>query len=114
MDDQVKASAGLPRPKVDPLQEIRLYCKNIDIMAIILPLSILVFLMVSYFITNSRHIPNFIPYNSSSDELSFYTIGLPRDYLERVFLGLTTSFFSAWLVKYIIESSASRRIEESD
>jgi hypothetical protein len=73
MADQVRRPAGLPRPKVDPMKEIWLYCRNIDPMAIILPLCVVVFFIMSL-VTNSRHIPHFIPYNSSSDDLSIYNI----------------------------------------
>jgi hypothetical protein len=56
-----------------------------------------------------RQIPYFIPYDSSSDKLSIYFIDLSRDYLEKISLGLMTSFFSAWLVKYVIDKNALRK-----
>lgn len=96
------------RPNVGLKETLRLLLKNIDKMSVILPSVMLLFFSISL-ILDLHQIPNFIPYNSSSDKLSIYSIDLSRDYLEKISLGLMTSLFSAWLVKYIIEKNASNR-----
>jgi hypothetical protein len=96
------------RAKVGLKEKLWLHFKEVDIMSIILPIAMLFFFFMSL-LFDLRHIPYFIPYNSSSDKLSIYFIDLSRDYLEKISLGLMTSFFSAWLVKYVIDKNALRK-----
>ena len=77
-----------------------------------MPIATILLLYLS-FVFNSHNIPQFIPYNTSSDELSIYSFKISVDYLERIILGLMTTCFGAFLVKYIIQANASRRERRS-
>jgi hypothetical protein len=99
------------RPKIgfkQKIQQLWYHLKNADKMSILLPIAIILLLYLS-FIFNSRHIPQFVPYNSSLDELSIYSINLSRDYLERITLGLMTTCFGAYMVNYIIKANDAKK-----